>query len=190
MVFSNKYTGVPLKIVKESLRITEDGCVVWSKSRPSEHFETISAFKRFKTLFAGKEYGYVSDGYRYGSIRIEGKNKRLLYHVAKWALFYGKYPEGIIDHIDGDGLNNKIENLRDVDRKVNALNSKKMVDNTSGVNGVYWNLKMKKWVAQGYETYDGITVNNYLGGFTTLDEAKDARVTWEKSIGCSERHGK
>lgn len=43
-----------------------------------------------------------------------------------------------IDHIDGDKLNNKIDNLRLVDRQINCKNRTKRSDNTSGVTGINW----------------------------------------------------
>ena len=43
-----------------------------------------------------------------------------------------------IDHIDGDKLNNKIDNLRLVDRQTNCKNRPKRSDNASGVTGIHW----------------------------------------------------
>jgi hypothetical protein len=40
-------------------------------------------------------------------------------------LTYGEFPEGVIDHLDGDPSNNKVENLRDVTNKVNRQNMSK-----------------------------------------------------------------
>lgn len=162
--------------------------MLWGERKPSA-FSTESAYKRYNTLFRGKEFGYISGGYRYGSIASNGKNKRLLYHVAKWVLIYGCYPDGIIDHIDGDGLNNEIENLRDVTGTVNARNAKMRSDNSSGVNGVHLRTKSGKWYVQGYETVDGVLINHYLGEYVCIQEAKLVRKQWEKSINCSERHG-
>ena len=184
-----RYAGVPIPIIFQALRLTEDGKVVWN-ARPENHFATVSAFKRFNTLFKDKEYGYETGGYRSGSIVINGKNKRLLYHVAKWVLAYGCYPVGIIDHLDGNGLNNAIENLRDCTRTLNSRNAKKRMDNTSGVNGVYWNKRDKCWRAQGFITIDGKLINKWLGDFSSLTEATACRAEWELTLGCSERHGK
>lgn len=43
-----------------------------------------------------------------------------------------------IDHIDGNRTNNKIDNLRLVDRQINCKNRTKRSDNTSGVTGINW----------------------------------------------------
>lgn len=58
-------------------------------------------------------------------------------HRIIYELFFGKIPEGyVIDHIDGDSSNNKISNLRLVDRFLNARNQKKNSRNTTGFVGV------------------------------------------------------
>ena len=60
-------------------------------------------------------------GTMYMEIRIRGK----LYfaHRLAWLLYHGNWPKCEIDHIDGDGLNNRISNLRDVTRLVNSRNA-------------------------------------------------------------------
>ena len=71
--------------------------------------------------YKGKEAGNVmQNGYR--KIKIDGK--QYLTHRIAWLLYYGKWPDGDIDHIDGNPLNNKIKNLRDVSHSVNLQNRK------------------------------------------------------------------
>jgi len=52
------------------------------------------------------------------------------------------------DHKDSNGLNNARANLRTATRQENSLNNRKRSDNKSGVKGVRWHKKDKKWVAQ------------------------------------------
>ena len=54
----------------------------------------------------------------------------------------------LVDHRDGDGLNNRRCNLRLADRFQNVQNSKIRGDNASGFKGVSWNKRQGKWVAQ------------------------------------------
>ena len=57
-------------------------------------------------------------------------------HRVIWAIHYGYMPD-TIDHIDGNGLNNRIDNLRDVSNQVNRQNMRKArVNNLSGFLGV------------------------------------------------------
>jgi hypothetical protein len=59
----------------------------------------------------------------YTHIQINGN--KFLAHRLVWFVTYGKFPVGVIDHVDGNPSNNRIENLRDVTRKVNQQNRKK-----------------------------------------------------------------
>lgn len=68
-----------------------------------------------------------------------------------------------IDHIDGDGLNNRKSNLRLCLHKNNRRNSKKHKDGTSKLKGVYWQKSAFKWHAQikvdGEKIYLGVFHN-------------------------------
>ena len=46
----------------------------------------------------------------------------LLAHRVAWALINGGWPEGVIDHINGDTADNRIANLRDVSQSINQRN--------------------------------------------------------------------
>jgi HNH endonuclease/AP2 domain len=52
-----------------------------------------------------------------------------------------------IDHINGNGLDNRKENLRIVTKQQNAFNSNKPITNTSGYKGVSFFRRDKKWRA-------------------------------------------
>ena len=54
----------------------------------------------------------------------------------------------VVDHIDGNSLNNQKSNLRVCTRAENSRNADKPVNNTSGYKGVYWDKSKKKWTAQ------------------------------------------
>lgn len=43
-------------------------------------------------------------------------------HRIAWAIHYGEYPQGIVDHINHDGLNNHPDNLRVVTESENIRN--------------------------------------------------------------------
>lgn len=53
-----------------------------------------------------------------------------------------------IDHINGDTLDNRRENLRICSHAENMHNMKKHADNTSGYKGVTWDKRTRKWQAQ------------------------------------------
>jgi len=75
----------------------------------------------------------------------------------------------LIDHIDGDGLNNQRSNLRVATHSQNMRNSKIPINNTSGYKGVYWSKEKNKWCAQIKIDYK----NKHLGYFDNkIDAAK------------------
>lgn len=144
--------------------------------------------KQWNTRFAGKRAGCERRDKRwrtpYRQIRIDGRN--YLEHRVIWLHYYGHWPRGDIDHIDGNGLNNAIANLRDVDRSANMRNARRKLNNTSGVNGVYWDKRSGKWHAQ-------IRANGrliYFGYFEDLEDAASARREAEARYGFSDRHGR
>lgn len=82
----------------------------------------------------------------YKHIRIG--RKRYYAHRLAWLLHTGEWPKKHIDHIDGNGLNNSINNLRDVSASDNHKNKRMGSRNKSGVVGVHFDKGRKKWRAQ------------------------------------------
>lgn len=92
----------------------------------------------------GRPFGSENgNGYLRGSI-----NDRLHYaHRLIFVMFHGVVPD-YVDHIDGDPMNNRIENLRSVTHAQNMQNQKLRRDNKSGHKGVCWNIRDKTWTVQ------------------------------------------
>ncbi len=82
----------------------------------------------------------------YRFVKIDGVKFRI--HRIIWKIVRRKSPKNIIDHIDGDGLNNEISNLRDVEQKVNAKNCKMKSNNSSGFTGINYDKCREKWRAR------------------------------------------
>jgi len=81
-------------------------------------------------------------------------------------------PEGfVIDHINGDTLDNRKENLRVVHQSVNMRNRKSCEGSTSGYVGVHRHSQNKNWCAQ--IKFDGKT--HHIGVFESQELAKEAR---------------
>lgn len=170
----------------------ETGEFKWKLTRPSEHFSTPSSEKRWYTLFAGKAIdGLTSCGRtKYVVIRVNGRKFKA--HRVAWYLVHGEWPQECVDHIDGDGINNKINNLRSVSKLENSRNSRLSKSNTSSVNGVHLRKDTEMYVVRGSKPNgDGGFTRIYLGQYATLVEAESVREAWEDSEGnFSSRHGK
>ena len=132
----------------------------------------------------GSEYTYADTGRTVRVMHIQGAT--YLEHRVIYALVHGVWPEYDIDHIDGNTLNNRIKNLRDATRQQNTQNVRLRTNNSSGVCGVQWNSRLKKWVAVICHNY----VVKHLGCFTTIEEATEVRKEAEKLYGFHTNHGK
>lgn len=77
-------------------------------------------------------------------------------------------PDGVIvDHKDRDGLNCRRSNIRLATKSLNAHNCGLLINNTSGVKGVCWDKRVKKWVARIYI----MGRCRHLGRFDDIEEA-------------------
>lgn len=128
---------------------------------------------------AGKEALGSLDKFGYKRGAVSGVGLRA--HRVIWLLHYGTWPSGEIDHIDGDVANNKISNLREVNRSENMRNRTRHSNNKSGCAGVVWHKFTKKWQV--------MVCNKYIGVYEDLDEAIAVRRSMEKEHGFTDRHG-
>lgn len=129
-------------------------------------------FCRRKTL---KQVG-SDDMYGYKTVRIGKKSYKL--HRLAWLYVYGKWPNGDIDHINGVRDDNRIANLRDVDRGTNLQNQRVPKNNKStGVMGVY--------PSRGCRFTAALSINNRkrsLGTFDTLQQAQQAYIAAKQAM--------
>ena len=132
---------------------------------------------------AGKEALTFVDGHGYRMGRL--LNVSVAAHRIAWAISHGAVPAGDIDHINGDRTDNRIANLRAVDRLTNTRNAGVKTNNTSGHIGVTWAATRRKWAAQ-----IGIRGKVIpLGRFERYDDAVLARENAERRYGFHENHG-
>ena len=153
----------------KNLFIYDDGKLLW-KSKPS----------KTSPIKLGLEAGtLMNDGYK----RTHIYKKYYAIHRLVFLMHKGYLPK-YIDHIDGDSLNNRIENLREATASQNGQNKKLSKNNTSGVKGVYFS-KANKWIAQ-------LKINKevaYLGCFDDIKLAENAvKEARSKNHGEFSRH--
>jgi hypothetical protein len=112
----------------------------------------------------GQEAGTVA---QIGRMYVQAEGKKHLVHRVIWFLHYGNCPE-FLDHIDGNPLNNKIENLRPATKQQNAMNRKVKSDSLLGIKGV---------TKRGKKFSSSIFINGvskFLGVFETKEMAAEA----------------
>mgnify|MGYP001026470640 FL=1 len=160
------------------------GELFW-KHRPLKHFSSSSIQKQLNTRFAGKPAGAFikTKTGAYRIVRLDG----VIYYAHRliFKMVNGVEPE-VVDHIDGNTTNNRIENLRSCTNQDNSKNARLSKTNTSGHTGVSWSHHKKKWWAN-------IVINAkqiYLGSFTVFNKAVEARRNAEIKYGFHDNHGK
>lgn len=120
---------------------------------------------------AGDVAGSQSMTNGYKTIGIGGRNYRQ--HRVIWALVHGHWPDGEIDHINGDKEDNRIKNLRAASRAKNAQNERKPRKSSStGVMGV--SKKRGKFRAE-------IRANGQKLSLGSFDSATDAGAAYLKA---------
>lgn len=177
-----------MKFTQEYLReaftyVPETGICIWN-NRPREHFNTDRGWKVFNSSFAGKVIGCERKGTRstpYLEIRINNTTHLLHRLICIWVK--GRVPE-MVDHDDGNSLNNAWANINYSDATGNNRNLPTPSNNTSGHIGV--NLEKGKWKA----SISSLNKKLHLGTFKTFEEAVVARKQAEKDLGYNKNHGR
>lgn len=112
-----------------------------------------------------------SNGYR--RTFVDGVRK-LSHHVI-WFMHYGVWPV-MLDHVNGNRLDNRVENLREATKVQNGQNRSAQVNSKSGIKGVSFCKRKNKWCVR-------IKVSGkYLFGgyFDSIEEAKHKREEMER----------
>ena len=87
-----------------------------------------------------------------GYYKVQFNKQPIGQHRIVWELHFGPIPEGkVIDHIDRDKSNNRIENLRCVSQSENMTNQPQR--NSSGYKGVYQNQSNGKYQVQSLKDH-------------------------------------
>jgi len=132
-----------------------------------------------RNVKAGGKAGSL-DARGYGQVRLH--RRHYMAHRLVWLLHYGEWPKGEIDHIDGNRANNRICNLREVDRSINTQNLRRAKKNSrSGLLGV--SPSGPRWQAHIQANKEQF----YLGTFSTPELAHAAYLTAKRALhpGCT-----
>ena len=143
----SKGIHVSQEVLSELLEYREDGALLWKVSRGGRHPGDMAGTK---------------DPHGYTLVSVNGQ--RYLAHRIIFYMLTGQWPE-IVDHINGDPTDNRIENLRASSHRLNKANSKIRTDNALGIKGV-------SPMSNG--TFKAICDGKYLGLFKTIEDAHAA----------------
>lgn len=157
----------------------ETGIFTWNKRNPIQ-FKTHANCNTWNTKYAKKQAGWKNKA---GYVCLNLNNKTFYGHRIAWLYCFGFIPDEI-DHINGIKSDNKISNLRIVDRKENTRNFPRRKNNTSGVTGVHFLKRESIWIAYIEDSYKRI----YLGRFSSKEEAVKSRKKAEIEYGFHENH--
>ena len=114
----------------------------------------------------------------YAVTRLPSDGRLIRMHRAVMGAGFGDLRK--VDHIDGDGLNNRRSNLRWADKSSNGCNRGPAANNKSGFKGVSFDRRRGQWIAQihrGDSTF-------HLGSF---DDPVAAARAYDR--GAREHHG-
>ena len=175
--------AIPIDYLRECF--FADGSTLRWQARPARHFppvpgkRKVGAWKRKSGQSAGSPNG---DGYLQVMLKFNGKRYSLAAHRILWALHYGAWPAGCIDHINGLRTDNRIENLRDVPVRINTQNQRAaMSSSKTGVLGV------SKVGARYLARIRHQGRLHHLGSFSTSEEAHESYLRAKRQLheGCT-----
>jgi len=174
------------EIIRELINYDpETGDTFWKK-RDVKWFKNgvktaLHTSRVWNNRFAGKKIGSISKSHGYLEFRLF--YDLYLLHRVIWLYMTGSWPN-VIDHKDGNRLNNVWENLDNVTYLTNARNQKLQKNNTSGYKGVSWSKRDNNWEVH-------IRINKrseYLGSFDDILLAFETYAKAAKEAGFTDRH--
>ena len=148
---------------------------IWKDIPGYEGMYQASTKGRVKSFYNNKENlkkpTLLKTGYLGTTLKKNGKQKHFRFHQLVVMAFMNHRPDGmkiIVDHINHDKTDNRLENLRLVNNRQNSLSRKKNRDLPHGV--LFQSSKSKPYFSQIWKNGK----SHYLGSFTTAQEASQA----------------
>lgn len=161
-------------------------------------FKGVENYKRVGQPVGSK---VITKNNSYWSVGLTVEGVRFTYalHRVIWVMFNGQVDiNNDIDHLDGNGLNNNISNLRECTKSVNSRNQRIRIDNKTGTNSIFYE---KTRTGEGFRAcVVGEDGSKYRKFFSIGKYGENARLLAEEwkidklqemgNAGFTERHGK
>ena len=148
--------------LRDLLEYTEDGNLWWNYTGTGRNIDLPA--------------GTINRVTGYRAIKVKGTLYRAHRLVYYWHT--GEWPD-VIDHINGDKLDNRIENLRAVSHLANLHGARKPTKRSDdGLPGTCYSKRLGRWIAQ-------ITVRGklrYLGCYKTTEAAHEAYLAAKEQL--------
>lgn len=141
------------------------------------HFEYEPQTGMLRKKSKGKPYPWRGIGKNRRYLATQFKGETLYLHRAVWLYHYGSVPD-MLDHINGDPQDNRVENLRPCSNAQNQYNSGMKVNNRSGYKGVVFHPKCVSRPWQAKIVFRGKVVS--LGYYATPELAAAAYAAGAK----------
>lgn len=136
-------------------------------------------FKWLRSLRTRKATNRVGSYNQYGYLIITVFCRKYAAHRLAWLYMHGEFPNGVIDHIDGNKTNNAISNLRVVTQAINVQNRRKAGKaSTTGILGAGWDSRTNSFKSR--IQLGGKSI--WLGRFKTAREAHQAYVSAKRRL--------
>lgn len=159
-------------ILKKTMNDKIENKEIWKNIPDIEGYQVsnLGSVKKINTDIFEKD-SILNPWIEKGYFRLSLNGKRFKVHQLVAMAFLGHKPcrhKLVIDHIDSNPSNNRVENLRIVTNRENL--SKERTIKSGMPTGVHLNKKSNKYISQ-------ITINRiqrHLGSFNTIEEASEA----------------
>jgi hypothetical protein len=143
----------------------ETGELLWSYRDPSLSYATY-----FNENFAGKsatKLNIAKDGYKSYVVVLDifGRHTKIIGARICWLCKNKAWPKNTIDHKNGNSLDNRFSNLRDVPQGTNNINKRAYSKNKTGYKGVS---------IRGNKFYATCGAKHWAGSYDTPEEAARA----------------
>lgn len=159
-------SGITAEDVRAALDYDPDTGVFTWRPRPP----LTPRVRGWNTSHAGKPAGTIKKSRTREYVQICLNRKLHHAHRLAWLHHHGEWPANNIDHINGDGLDNRIANLRDVTQSQNCANAQISRNNAVGLKGVHWNKRRNRFTA----TIRVRRRSLFLGNYDSAEEAHRA----------------